>query len=442
METVSSKITRIKNAVDNIRTVVEMPNDVIEDLASGINNKIGTLNNTINAKDEEISSLNTTVSNQNATIEELEEYIRELEQSGSAEKTNIYRVATIAERNAIADMVEGDMCVVISGGLTNMTVSDTPSTLTFPSTVVLPSAFTGSGYVSLRDTSGTIDVMVMLEQTSFRCDITGANFISIEYTSSDGITYTRTDTNAETIDLGGEVSCQYAEEWNDTFGYFLQIDSTTFDGIFTYKNNAWNFSNIGMNAKPYQLAPETLAYTNSGIIEGSMGGSWDAGNREAIDKAYSLLSTVVPSGLTDISFLYANTNLEYYPSAQLIDTSEVTNIRSLFSGCSNLKKIDLSSYNTSKVTNMAQMFKKCTSIEEINLEGFDISNVTNYSEMFYNCSNLKKLNISTMDFTGKSASTWMFGNTPNDCLIIVKDETAKNFVLACKNTFTNIQIKS
>ena len=49
----------------------------------------------------------------------------------------------------------------------------------------------------------------------------------------------------------------------------------------------------------------------------------------------------------------------------------------MFSNCSSLTGIDLSSFNTSNVTNMLQMFFACTSLESLDLSNFDTSNVTN-----------------------------------------------------------------
>ncbi len=46
---------------------------------------------------------------------------------------------------------------------------------------------------------------------------------------------------------------------------------------------------------------------------------------------------------------------------QNLDTSEVTNMSSMFNLCSKLKSIDVSGFNTSKVTDMSFMFQNCSS---------------------------------------------------------------------------------
>ena len=76
------------------------------------------------------------------------------------------------------------------------------------------------------------------------------------------------------------------------------------------------------------------------------------------------------------------------------DTSNVTNMQSMFSSCSNLSELDLSGFDTSKVTDMARMFSSCGSLSKLDLSGFDSSNVGNMEDIFYGCSSLKNLTCS------------------------------------------------
>ena len=43
------------------------------------------------------------------------------------------------------------------------------------------------------------------------------------------------------------------------------------------------------------------------------------------------------------------------------------------------KKLDLSGWDTSNVTNMSSMFYRCESLEMVNLSGWSTSNVTSMS---------------------------------------------------------------
>ena len=42
-------------------------------------------------------------------------------------------------------------------------------------------------------------------------------------------------------------------------------------------------------------------------------------------------------------------------------------MKSMFEGCSSLKKINFLKFNTKKVTNMENMFSNCPLLEEVNL---------------------------------------------------------------------------
>ncbi len=113
--------------------------------------------------------------------------------------------------------------------------------------------------------------------------------------------------------------------------------------------------------------------------------------------------------------------IEDIEGLEYLDTSEATDMESMFFGCSSLTNIDLSTFNTEKVTSMREMFSYCqslqlldpsnftttgvtdmqgmfngcSSLKWIDLTGFDTSNVTDMYSMFTNCSTLKSLDLST-----------------------------------------------
>lgn len=73
----------------------------------------------------------------------------------------------------------------------------------------------------------------------------------------------------------------------------------------------------------------------------------------------------------------------------LLDTSNVTNMYSMFYYCNALTSLDLSGWDTSKVTNMMQMFRGCTALTRLDMSGWDTSKVTNMSNIFYSCIRLQ-----------------------------------------------------
>lgn len=78
-----------------------------------------------------------------------------------------------------------------------------------------------------------------------------------------------------------------------------------------------------------------------------------------------------------------------------LNTSEVENMGSMFSKCTSLETLDLSSFNTEKVTNMLSMFEGSMSLRTIKLpKGFIGSNVTNLNATFRGCARLTELDLS------------------------------------------------
>ena len=78
-----------------------------------------------------------------------------------------------------------------------------------------------------------------------------------------------------------------------------------------------------------------------------------------------------------------------------LNTSEVENMGSMFSKCTSLETLDLSSFNTENVTNMFEMFEGSTNLRTINLpKGFIGSNVTDLNGMFRGCASLTELDLS------------------------------------------------
>ena len=111
--------------------------------------------------------------------------------------------------------------------------------------------------------------------------------------------------------------------------------------------------------------------------------------------------TVLPEDSSYIFYAYNNcTSIDLSKA----DTSNVTNMRAMFEGCTKLSELDLSSFDTSKVTDMQNFVFRCSGLTTLDLSGFDTSNVKEISNMFNGCSNLTTLDISGFD---TSKVTWM-----------------------------------
>ena len=121
---------------------------------------------------------------------------------------------------------------------------------------------------------------------------------------------------------------------------------------------------------------------------------------------YPYLNDIDTLKITDMSNLFSSYEDDYLymndiNSAEIKkldlsgwDTSNVTDMQSMFWGCRSLKEINISNWDTSNVTDMGYMFVYCESLKKLDLSGWDISNVTDMFSMFGNCSSLEKLNLS------------------------------------------------
>ena len=116
-------------------------------------------------------------------------------------------------------------------------------------------------------------------------------------------------------------------------------------------------------------------------------------------------------------FFEALTTIEHL---DYLNTSEVDDMRLMFSSCTSLETLDLSSFNTEKVKTMYAMFdgsknlrsiklpkgfigssvtdlnatfKGCESLTELDLSGSNSENVKDMNEMFYGCRALSKLDL-------------------------------------------------
>ena len=170
--------------------------------------------------------------------------IKSIETGGSGD---VKLFETVEEMQADSTAKEGDLAVVYREEIQNMTADTQTQFITFPETVTLPEAFTDSVYGMLTavDTGSEFDARVQLNRTSFSFDGGSTIFtrVSVEYTSTDGITYTRTKFSGvlggeltNPVDLGTVVRYEPMEPWNDALGYFMQVNGRTFDGLYTCNN--------------------------------------------------------------------------------------------------------------------------------------------------------------------------------------------------------------
>ena len=148
-------------------------------------------------------------------------------------------------------------------------------------------------------------------------------------------------------------------------------------------------------------------------------------------------NTYAPTSLKD--FFKNCKALETISGLEYLNTANVTDMTSMFSGCSALTSLDLTNFNTSKVESMCDMFEDCSALESLNLTKFNTANVTDMSGMFYKCQNLSSLNLTNFNtekvtemsrmFEGCSALTTIYAS---DKFIIDKYNNGYKMFYGCK----------
>ena len=215
-----------------------------------------------------------------------------------------------------------------------------------------------------------------------------------------------------------------------------------------------------------------MSYSISWSYNSSIGASTIETNTPWYDDREKITSVIFVDEIvpySTVGWFAGFTALEQIENIENLNTSKVTDMEAMFSWCTKLKSLDLSSFdtsnvtsmysmfyqatdletiifgekwNTSKVTNMAYMmqadgtemsltsvvgleyfdtsnvedmsymFKNCTQLTSLNLSSFDTSKVTNMANMFEDCYSLKTITVSKdkWNISGANTSNWM-----NDC---------------------------
>lgn len=88
--------------------------------------------------------------------------------------------------------------------------------------------------------------------------------------------------------------------------------------------------------------------------------------------------------------------------------SNVTNLNATFRGCASLTELDLSGSNAEKVKNMGNMFYGCVALSNLNLSGFKTGSLTDMRYLFSSCQSLESLDLSGFNTENVSSMVSMF----------------------------------
>ena len=175
------------------------------------------------------------------------------------------------------------------------------------------------------------------------------------------------------------------------FSNIRNLDLSNFD-----TSNVTNMSEMFYRSKAKSI--NLSSFNTSSVTD--MSSMFCESNATSLD-----VSKFDTRNVTNMSAMFYSTKVTSL-DLNSFNTSNVTNMQSMFGG-SNVKTLDVSNFNTSKVTDMGGMFSGSNATEIKGLEKFDTSNVTNMITMFSYCS-AESLNLSSFDTSKVTNMNWMF----------------------------------
>ena len=217
-----------------------------------------------------------------------------------------------------------------------------------------------------------------------------------------------TGTTPQTVSIYTDESTHIdvtVSEGNKWYSYVLPKDK----GLHSIKSGVFN-PNVGW----------TNGIVKKVVIKANI--NYDTKYDEDSYKYYS----AIPTSTIEASFNGSDTSkvidmgwmFSYCSSLTSLDvssfnTSNVQSMNGMFFGCSGLTSLDVSSFNTSNVFFTASMFALCGSLTSLDVSNFNTSNVAYMDGMFYGCSGLTSLDLSKLDTSKVTSMAMMFFNCIN-----------------------------
>ena len=297
------------------------------------------------------------------------------------------------------------------------------------------SMFTDSAIIFISaDASQTIlsgrkfNMVLKAEDGSFSC----ANFVPKENMEFD-IPYTFA---AKITDTGHIYEVRYVIGWNtkaDGTGITYQTgqtDAVIYKGKTTFYPIAFGRVPLavwteGNTTLTFLLSYDTPFTAGEGLNGQAVTNVWsgeDVTNSPTSAYSYPNWNSSVNSSLTTVVFdesfknikpqstayWFNRSKLQSIEGIKNLNTQNVTSMDGMFSGCSGLTSLDLSSFNTQNVTDMDWMFSGCSGLTSLDFSGFNIQNVTSMFGMFYDCSGLTSIDLSSFNTQNVTSMGYMF----------------------------------
>ena len=260
---------------------------------------------------------------------------------------------------------------------------------------------------------------------------------SLSNETSDNVSYETTWTNAALLGSGASMmdasneafmllpqKLEKADKASDKAYVALKVNINATSGQNLY--NDWAYIGIDTDWKMGKRYDYTLDFTNGAgqqkngdpvlvLIKGTSYSSEpfsiniNGGKGVYVDSNGNWVFNVGPySSVTDMDSMFDGCTSLTSLDVSNLNTSNVTDMDGMFNGCSKLTSLDLSNFNTSKVTNMDGMFQSCTKLTSLDLSGWNTSNVTDMYCMFRHCERLMSLDLTHFNTSQITSMIYMF----------------------------------
>ncbi len=222
----------------------------------------------------------------------------------------------------------------------------------------------------------------------------------------------------------------YGDLWNrkqDTVTKIVFQDSINkIEG----ESESWDISSAKNKTVMARLVPNTDdTTTNTLYIQGN-GGVVANYNSSDLFCNFSKLTKIENINLLDTSNVTTMISMFNYCrklatlNVSNFDTSKVTDMSWMFSSCTGLTSLDVSNFNTSNVTDMSGMFNSCSKLTGLDVSKFDTSKVTDMSNMFYSCGSTS-LDVSNFNTSNVTNMSQMFYDCSSTSLDLSNFDTSK-----------------
>ena len=176
------------------------------------------------------------------------------------------------------------------------------------------------------------------------------------------------------------------------------------NSVLTFYYDDQKAERNGMDVGPFTSSYDYEKWTD--IISSG----WDA-QRGSITSVVFDASFANCTSLTSTAYwFFGFEKLSQITGISNLKTDNVTDMSSMFEGCSGLTSLDVTGFKTDMVTNMNRMFWGCSGLRSLDVTGFKTDNVTSMTSMFYGCRGLTSLDLSGFKTDNVTDMGWMFAD--------------------------------